>query len=61
MRKSGKKLMSGALLCVMLVTLLAGCGGKKSETIKLGWMGSLTGDQAAYGTCESQTLKMLVE
>ncbi|MBQ6075430.1 MAG: ABC transporter substrate-binding protein [Lachnospiraceae bacterium] len=61
MRKSGKKLMSVALLCVMLVTLLAGCGGKKSETIKLGWMGSLTGDQAAYGTCESQTLKMLVE
>lgn len=61
MRKSGKKLMSVALLCVMLVTLLAGCGGKKAETIKLGWMGSLTGDQAAYGTCESQTLKMLVE
>lgn len=42
----------------------AGSGGGATGsggTIKLGWMGSLTGDQAAYGTCESQTLKMLVE
>ena len=36
-------------------------GASGGDTIKLGWMGSLTGDQAAYGTCESQTLKMLVE
>lgn len=36
-------------------------GSSGGDTIKLGWMGSLTGDQAAYGTCESQTLKMLVE
>ncbi len=61
MRKSVKKIIALVVACLMMVALFAGCGEKKSDTIKLGWMGSLTGDQAAYGTCESQTLKMLVE
>ena len=62
-----RKLLAIILASLMLVGMLAGCGGNGSstpageETIKLGWMGSLTGDQAAYGTCESQTLKLLVE
>ena len=62
-----KKLIALTLTCLMLATLFVGCGKKDDggssggDTIKLGWMGSLTGDQAAYGTCESQTLKMLVE
>lgn len=67
MRKSMKKLIALTLACLMLATLFVGCGKKddggssSGDTIKLGWMGSLTGDQAAYGTCESQTLKMMVE
>ncbi|ABR48234.1 Extracellular ligand-binding receptor [Alkaliphilus metalliredigens QYMF] len=32
-----------------------------SEVIKIGWMGSLTGDQAVWGTCEFNTVKMMVE
>ncbi len=63
MRKSMKKLLALTLACLMLFGLMA-CGDKGGSgggKIKLGWMGSLTGDQAAYGTCESQTLKMLVE
>lgn len=61
-----RKLLALVLASLMLVGLLAGCGGDNGstggdDTIKLGWMGSLTGDQAAYGTCESQTLKLLVE
>ena len=66
MRKSMKKLIALTLACLMLATLFVGCGKKDDggssggDTIKLGWMGSLTGDQAAYGTCESQTLKMMV-
>ena len=56
-----KKFIALLLACLMIVACFAGCGKKEAETIKLGWMGSLTGDQAAYGTCESQTLKMLVE
>ncbi len=67
MRKSMKKLLALTLACLMLLGLMA-CGEKGGDggsgggdTIKLGWMGSLTGDQAAYGKCESQTLMMLVE
>ena len=59
--KTSRKLMTLVLSCLMVVGLLVGCGGSKGDTIKLGWMGSLTGEQAAYGICESQTLKMMVE
>ena len=57
-----KKLLS-VLLILTMVFCMAACGdsGTESETIKLGWMGSLTGDQAAFGICESQTLQMLVD
>ena len=67
MRKSMKKLIALTLACLMLATLFVGCGKKDDggssggDTIKLGWMGSLTGDQAAFGTCESQTVQMLVD
>ena len=67
MRKSMKKLIALTLTCLMLATLFVGCGSKDEEggsdgdVIKLGWMGSLTGDQAAFGTCESQTVQMLVD
>lgn len=56
-----KKLTALLLACLMLVAMFSGCGEKEADVIKLGWIGSLTGDQAAYGTCESQTLKLLVE
>jgi len=57
-----KKLVSLACVALMLFSLAAAGGcGKAEDVIKLGWMGSLTGDQAAYGTCESQTLKLLVD
>lgn len=53
---------------IIMVLLLAftGCGGSggadsSSDTIKIGWIGSLTGDQAVWGTCESQTLQMLID
>ena len=32
-----------------------------AEVIKIGWIGSLTGDQAVWGTCEFNTVKQLVE
>jgi branched-chain amino acid transport system substrate-binding protein len=49
--------------------LFAGCSSQpsaggdaaESDTIKIGWIGSLTGDQAVWGTCEFDTLKMVVE
>jgi branched-chain amino acid transport system substrate-binding protein len=57
------------LLCVLLVFsfALSGCGqkstsaGTANDIIKIGWMGSLSGDQAVWGQCEFDTVKMLVE
>lgn len=59
-----------AILMASLVTLslgFAGCGkssgsgGAKDEVVKVGWIGSLSGDQAVWGQCESQTVKMVFE
>ncbi len=56
------------IVSVLLVftILLSACGGTSTSatsgnTIKIGWIGSLTGDQAVWGTCESNTVKMLIE
>ncbi|HOV93553.1 MAG TPA: ABC transporter substrate-binding protein [Spirochaetales bacterium] len=54
-----KKVLVGSILMVAMV--LIGCGGGSSNTIKIGWFGSLTGDQAVWGECEFNTVKMLVE
>ena len=58
-----------SLISVLLIftLILSGCGGTGStsstsdDVIKIGWIGSLTGDQAVWGTCESNTIKMLIE
>ena len=47
--------MKKAILAAVLVVSLAlvGCaGGGKSDTIKIGWFGALTGDQAVWGENE---------
>ncbi|MDF2530769.1 MAG: transporter substrate-binding protein, partial [Clostridia bacterium] len=57
------------LLCLMLVfsLIFSGCAQKPApsdtaaDTIKIGWMGSLSGDQAVWGQCEFDTVKMLIE
>lgn len=65
-----KKKLVYVLLCVLLVfsASLSGCSQKPADTatpaadtIKIGWMGSLSGDQAVWGQCEFDTVKMLVE
>lgn len=60
-----RKVIAVALTAVMLAaTALTGCSPAApavSETIKIGWMGSLSGDQAVWGECELNTVKMLVE
>lgn len=44
---------------------LSGCTklseGTNGGTVKVGWIGSLTGDQAVWGQCESNTVKMMFE
>ncbi len=66
-----KRIVTYLLLIFVLSTMLfAGCSSQQaaggdtasdSDTIKIGWIGSLTGDQAVWGTCEFDTLKMVVE
>ena len=56
--------MKRAILVLALVASLAlfGCAsGGKSDTIKVGWFGALTGDQAVWGENEFNTVKMLFE
>lgn len=63
MRKKALSLISVIMIFTLILT---GCGGSgsssgNSDVIKIGWIGPLTGDQAVWGTCESNTLKMMVE
>ena len=68
--------MKRALTLLLVFTLIAamgltGCskpaetggGGEapESDVIKIGWMGSLTGDQAVFGQCEFNMVKLLIE
>lgn len=68
-----KKLIALLMVFTLLAVALTGCStttgdtqgdtqsGATADVIKIGWIGSLTGDQAVWGTCEFNTVKMLVE
>lgn len=57
-----KKILA-LLICIILLVfpIFTGCDKNQSDVIKIGWIGSLTGDQAVWGTCELNTIKMLAE
>ncbi len=63
-----------SIMIVMLLVLslgMIGCTPKPAqdnasepavaEVVKVGWIGSLTGDQAVWGQCELNTVKMMFE
>ena len=56
-----------SLLSLCLVFALAGCGEKNGDTtgndneLRIAYIGPLTGEAAAWGTPEKNTLEMLVE
>ncbi|MCE5256118.1 MAG: ABC transporter substrate-binding protein [Spirochaetaceae bacterium] len=55
-----KKVLIGLMLVISMVFI--SCGGSgKGNTIKVGWFGALTGDQAVWGENELNTVKMLFE
>lgn len=68
-----KKIMSLAMSTTLVATLLAGCGGGTKEastgntetasgdTVKIGFLGALTGDVAQYGIPTLAGMKMAVE
>ena len=60
-----KKLLS-VVMVFLMVFGLAACGnsgtdGEDADVIKVGWIGALSGDQAPWGTCESQALQMYID
>lgn len=44
-----KRFMCLAILLIMITTMVAGCGAKKSDTVKIGFIGPMTGGNAAIG------------
>lgn len=66
-----KKRLALLLALVLILSSFVGCQGDSgqtsgntdtgSDTIKIGWIGALTGDAAVFGKAESQTLIMLAE
>lgn len=72
-----KRSLALLLITLMILTLaFSGCSKPATETgseaggetnapagdvVKVGWMGSLTGDQAVFGQCEFNMVKLLVE
>ncbi|HQA47841.1 MAG TPA: hypothetical protein PK985_04890, partial [Bacillota bacterium] len=72
-KKEGLKVKKRVALligCAMITLslVLTGCtpaaptetpAEEEPEVVKVGWIGSLTGDQAVWGTCELNTVKML--
>jgi branched-chain amino acid transport system substrate-binding protein len=59
-----KKMILISVLVIIMIFAVCGCANKADNAggpIKIGWIGSLTGDSAVWGTNESNMLKMLVE
>lgn len=54
------KKVIAATMCLTMAVASSGCAGSSasSDVIKVGWIGSLSGDQAVWGQCESDTIKM---
>lgn len=69
-----KKWLSFLMVGALVAASLTGCAPKPAapaaeapaeapagETVKVGWIGALTGDMAVWGTCELNTVKMMAE
>ena len=62
-----KKIVSAVLVSALAVSMMAGCGSKskssdsKSDVFKIGGIGPMTGDAAAYGEAVDNGAKLAVE
>jgi len=57
-----KKFLSLLIVFVLVISLFSGCAKKEAgDVIKVGWIGPLSGDQAVWGQCESNAVKMFFE
>lgn len=58
-----KKVVVFVLMVAMVVTMFAGCGSKNTfdgKTVKLGFIGPLTGDAAMYGNAVKNAIELAV-
>lgn len=58
-----KKVVVFVLMVAMVVTMFAGCGSKNTfdgETVKIGFIGPLTGDAAMYGNAVKNAIELAV-
>lgn len=59
--KKGKRLIALALMAILVLSMTA-CGkGGSDDTLNIAYIGPLTGEAAAWGTPEANTLKMMVD
>jgi len=56
-----KRVWGFALAFILVLSLLTGCTGGSSKTIKIGHAASLTGDNSVFGQSEATGLKIAVE
>ena len=62
-----KKVVSAVLVSALAVSMMAGCGSKsgssdsKSDVFKIGGIGPMTGDAAAYGEAVDNGAKIAVD
>ncbi|CCJ34267.1 ABC transporter substrate-binding protein [Caloramator australicus] len=57
-----KKFLSLLVVFALVISLFSGCAKKEAgDVIKVGWIGPLSGDQAVWGQCESNAVKMFFE
>ena len=58
-----KKIVAAAVCVVLLCVCLLFCNKpeKEADTIKIGYLGSLTGDFAIYGTTEANAVQLVID
>lgn len=56
-----KKVITLMMMSLLLVSILAGCGSKESETVKIALVAPLTGDFAEYGTGFDNAVKLATD
>lgn len=60
-KKIGKKILSLAMVTVVAMSMMVGCGEKESDTIKLGGVFPITGDVPALGAAMENGAKLAIK
>ncbi len=61
MRKTCFKLVAGLIVLLLMGSVLAGCGNSNSNTIKIGLLNEMTGNNATFGTSSANGAKLAIK